>query len=208
MLIYKMTLNDYLALVASKSPTPGGGSVSAVAAANAAAMVSMVANLTLKKKGYEAVQPQVEEILEKVTQAIEKLKDLTSQDMQAFENLMAAWRLPSENDGQKEIRTEALEKAAQEASTVPLEICRVCLEILKMADSLAPIGNKNAISDVGVGAYLAEASLKAAMLNVDINLPSIKDETFRLHLISEKERLFREAEELKTSALEKVMARL
>lgn len=208
MSIYEMTLNDYLLLVASKSPTPGGGSVSAVAAANAAAMVSMVANLTWKKKGYEAVQPQVEEILEKATQAIEKLKDLTSQDMQAFEKLMAAWRLPSENDEQKEIRTEALEKAGQEASAVPLKICQVCLEILKMADSLAPIGNKSAISDVGVGAYLAEASLKAAMLNVDINLPSIKDETSRLHLISEKERLIREAEELKTSALEKVMARL
>jgi len=203
-----MTLNDYLALVASKSPTPGGGSVSAVAAANAAAMVSMVANLTLKKKGYEAVQPQVEEILEGATQAIEKLKDLTSQDMQVFENLMTAWRLPSENDDQKEIRTEALEKAAQEASAVPLEICQVCLKILKLADDLAPIGNKNAISDVGVGAYLAEASLKAAMLNVDINLPSIKDETLRLHLISEKERLLREAEELKTLAMEKVRARL
>lgn len=146
--------------------------------------------------------------MEKATQAIEKLKDLTSQDMQAFEKLMAAWRLPSEDDEQKEIRIEALEKAAQKASAVPLEICQVCLEILKMADSLALIGNKSAISDVGVGAYLAEASLKAAMLNVDINLPSIKDETFRLHLISEKERLLREADKLKTLALEKVKARL
>jgi len=203
-----MTMNDYLALVASKSPTPGGGSVSAVAAANAAAMISMVANLTLKKKGYEAVQTQVEGILERATQAIEKLKDLTGQDMQAFESLMTAWRLPSGNDEQKEIRAEALGKAAQEASAVPLEICNVCLEVLKLANDLAPIGNKNAISDVGVAVYLAEASLKAAMLNVDINLQSIMDEAYKSHLISQEGRLLSEADELKISAIGKVEARL
>jgi formiminotetrahydrofolate cyclodeaminase len=91
---------------------------------------------------------------------------------------------------------------------VPLEICKVCLEILKLAAKLAPLGNKGAISDVGVGAYVAEAALKAAMLSVDINLPSIQTAAFKANLVSERARLFAEAEELKLLALADVKKRL
>jgi formiminotetrahydrofolate cyclodeaminase len=208
MSIYEKSLNEYLDVAASKSPTPGGGSVSAVVATNAAAMVSMVGNLTLGKKGYEAVEGQVKEILEGSSQAIIDLKALTARDMQAFDIFMTAWRLPSDTDEQKKAKAEAMEKAAQNASTVPLEICKVCLEILKLAAKLAPIGNKGAISDVGVGAYVAEAALKAAMLSVDINLSSLTDAAFRANLVAERSRLFTEAEELKLLALADVKKRL
>ncbi|MBI5441549.1 MAG: cyclodeaminase/cyclohydrolase family protein [Deltaproteobacteria bacterium] len=208
MSIYDKSLNEYLEVAASKSPTPGGGSVSAVVATNAAAMVCMVANLTLGKKGYEGVEAPVKEILEGTTQAIVDLKALTARDMQAFDIFMTAWRLPSETDEQKKTKAQEMEKAAQNASTVPLEICKICLEILKLAAKLAPIGNKGAISDVGVGAYVAEAALKAAMLSVDINLPSITDEGFRTRLVAERARLFAEAEELKLLALADVKKRL
>lgn len=208
MSIYEKTMNEYLEVAASKSPTPGGGSVSAVVATNAAAMVSMVANLTLGKKGYEAVEAQVKEILEGTTQALIDLKALTARDMQAFDIFMTAWRMPSDSDEQKKAKNEAMEKAAQNASTVPLEICKVCLDILKLAAKLAPIGNKGAISDVGVGAYVAEAALKACMLSVDINLPSIQTESFKANLVSERARLFAEAEELKLLALADVKKRL
>jgi methenyltetrahydrofolate cyclohydrolase len=208
MSIYEKTLNEYLEVAASKSPTPGGGSVSAVVATNAAAMVSMVANLTLGKKGYEAVEGQAKEILDGATQAIIDLKALTARDMQAFDIFMTAWRMPADTDEQKRAKNEAMEKAAQNASTIPLEICKVCLDIVKLAAQLAPIGNKGAISDVGVGAYVAEAALRAAMLSVDINLPSIKDAAFRENLVAERARLFTEAEELKVLALADVKKRL
>ncbi len=208
MSIYEKSVNEYLEVAASKSPTPGGGSVSAVVATNAAAMVSMVANLTLGKKGYENVQDQVNEVLAGATKAIADLKDLTARDMAAFDIFMTAWRMPKDTDEQKKAQAEAMEKAAQNASTVPYEICKVCLEILKLAARLAPIGNKGAISDVGVGAYVAEAAMKACMLSVDINLPSIQTASFKDHLVAERARLFTEAEELKLLALADVKKRL
>lgn len=208
MSIYEKTLNEYLDVAASKSPTPGGGSVSAVVATNAAAMVSMVANLTLGKKGYDDVQGLAQEVADGCAGLIAQLKDLTARDMKAFDIFMVAWRMPAGSDAEKKAKDEAMEKAAQNASQVPLEICKVCLEILKFAAKLAPTGNKGAISDVGVGAYVAEAALKACMLSVDINLPSIQTASFRQMLVSERARLFAEAEELKLLALADVKKRL
>jgi formiminotetrahydrofolate cyclodeaminase len=208
MSIYEKTLNEYLDVAASKSPTPGGGSVSAVVATNAAAMVSMVANLTLGKKGYDDVQGLAQEVADGCAALIAQLKELTAKDMKAFDIFMAAWRMPAGTDAEKKAKDEAMEQAAQNASQVPLDICKACLEILKFAARLAPTGNKGAISDVGVGAYVAEAALKACMLSVDINLPSIKTASFKQMLVSERARLFTEAEELKLLALADVKKRL
>lgn len=206
--IYEMTLNEYLNVASSKSPTPGGGSVSAVVAANAAAMVSMVANLTLGKKAYEAVQGDVAEILGVMDSIMSEIKVLTEKDMLAFQSFMDAWKLPSSTDDEKIMKKEAMEKAAQNASSVPLDLCGKCLDILKQALYLAPIGNKSAISDVGVAVYLAEAALNAAMLSVDINLPLIGDEAFKANLQAQKAGLLVEAEELKLLALAEVKKRL
>ncbi len=208
MSIYEKSLNEYLEVAASKSATPGGGSVSAVVAANAAAMVSMVANLTLGKKGYEDAQDLAQKVADGCARIIEDLKDLTARDMQAFGIFMDAWRMPSDTDEQKAAKADAMEKAAQNASQVPLDICKKCLEILEYAAEIAPVGNKGAISDVGVGAYIAEAALKAAMLSVDINLPSIKTASFKEMLVAERARLFTEAEELKVLAVADVKKRL
>lgn len=206
--IYEMTLTDYLEAASSKSPTPGGGSVSAVVAANASAMVSMVANLTLNKKGYEAVQGEIKSILEKMDENMNEIKVVTEKDILAFQNFMEAWRLPSASEEEKNSKSLAMEKAAQNASSVPLELCSACIEILKQAKLLAPIGNKTAISDVGVGVYLAEAALNAAMLSVEINLPVIKDEIFKQRLLADQVRLLAEAGELKFIALADVKSRL
>lgn len=206
--IYEMTLNEYLIVASSKSPTPGGGSVSAVVAANAAAMVSMVANLTLGKKAYEAVQDDVSVILGVMDGIMSDIKELTEKDMLAFQNFMEAWKLPSSTYDEKNAKKGAMEKAAQIASTVPLNLCGKCLDILKQALRLAPIGNKTAISDVGVAVYLAEAALNAAMLSVDINLPLIGDEAFGSRLRTQKAGLLVEAQELKLLALAEVKKRL
>jgi len=206
--IYEMTLNEYLNVASSKSPTPGGGSVSSVVAANAAAMVSMVGNLTLGKKAYEAVQGDISEMLGVMDGIMSDIKVLTEKDMLAFQSFMDAWKLPSSTYDEKIMKKEAMEKAAQNASSVPLDLCGKCLDILKQALYLAPIGNKSAISDVGVAVYLAEAALNAAMLSVDINLPLIGDEAFKANLQAQKAKLIVEAEELKLLALAEVKKRL
>jgi formiminotetrahydrofolate cyclodeaminase len=206
--LYGKTLGEYLAMAASKSPTPGGGSVSAVVATNAAAMVSMVANLTLGKKGYEGCQAEAGRIQAEATAAIEELKGLTAEDMAAFGAFMAAWRMPGASEPEKAAKARAMEQAAQNASSVPIRICRSCLRILSLARELAPIGNKSAISDVGVALYVGEAALRAAMLSVDINIPLIKDERFLAGLRAERARLLSEAEELKVVGLGIVKTRL
>lgn len=208
MSIYEKSLNDYLAVAASNSPTPGGGSVSAIVATNAAAMVSMVANLTLGKKGYEDHQDASKRIADQAMALIEQLKGLTARDMEAFDLFVKAWKMPSATDEEKKAKADANEKAAQNATTVPMEICKVCLEIMKLARELAPFGNKSAISDVGVASYVAEGALKAAMLSVDINLPGLKTREFADAMTKERARLFAEAEELKILALADVKKRL
>jgi formiminotetrahydrofolate cyclodeaminase len=208
MSIYEKSINEYLEVAASSSPTPGGGSVSAIAATNAAAMVSMVANLTIGKKGYEEHQAAATEIAAAAVKLIDELKALTARDMEAFDLFVKAWRMPKDTPAEKAAKDEANEKAAQNASMVPLEISKVCLEIVKLSVKLAPFGNKSAISDVGVAAYLAEAAMKAAMLSVDINIPGLKTKSFADMLIAERARLFAEAEDLKVLALADVKKRM
>lgn len=208
MSIYEKSVNDYLAVAASSAPTPGGGSVSAVVATNAAAMVAMVANLTLGKKGYEEHQEKAKEIADKASALIEELKGLTARDMEAFDIFVKAWKMPGATDEEKKAKADANEQAAQNASTVPMEICKVCLEIMRLARELAPFGNKSAISDVGVASYVAEGAMKAAMLSVDINLPGLKTKAFADGLVAERARLFAEAEDLKILALADVKKRM
>lgn len=208
MSIYEKSVNEYLAVAASNSPTPGGGSVSAVVATNAAAMVSMVANLTLGKKGYENYQDQAKAIADKSAALIEELKVLTARDMEAFDLFVKAWKMASSTDEEKAAKAEANEKAAQNATNVPMEICKVCLEIMKLANELAPFGNKSAISDVGVASYVAEGAMKACMLSVDINLPGLKTKEFADAMVKERARLFAEADDLKILALAEVKKRM
>ena len=202
--IYDKTLNEFLKEASSSSPTPGGGNVSAVAATLGASMVCMVANLTIGKKGYEEYQEQATEIRDKLLKIIEKLKELTEKDIEAFNKYMEAFRMPKNTEEEKEKRKKALQEAAKNATVVPLEISKTCLEILIEAEKLSKFGNKMAISDVGVGAYIAEACAKAAMYSVDINLPSIKDEEFKKEVEAQRAQILTKAEELKILTLANV----
>lgn len=206
--IYGMTMNDFIAVAASKSHTPGGGNVSAVVATLAASMVAMVGNLTVANKKYEEFHAQAQTQVDRLMATIEKLKELTNKDIAAFDHYMGCFKLPKDTDEQKKARAQALEEAAQQATLVPLEICRCCLEIITEADELSKYGNKMAISDVGVGAMVGEAALRACMLSVDINLPSIKDQAFVAKVKAEREHLFVQAEERKLLALAAVKVKM
>lgn len=203
-----LSLHDYLEAAASHSPTPGGGCVSALAGANAAAMICMVAELTMRRKGYEAVREEAAEILAAARGIMTELTSLADRDMEAFERLVRAWRLPAETAEQKLAKERENQEALLNACAVPLAVAGQCLALLRLAVRIAPIGNKTAISDAGVGVYLAEAAMRAVLLNVDINLPSIQDPAVRQELAEAEARHLAEAASLSAAALAEVGKRL
>lgn len=171
-----MTLNDFLSELASDSPTPGGGSVAALGGALAAALTSMVANLTIGKKKYADVQEDVEAVLAKTEGLRLELTELMEEDAAAFDKVMVAMKLPKETDEEKAARTEALQAALVDAAMVPLAVMEKCVDVIALAKVAAEKGNKNAVSDAGVAALMGRAGAHAAKLNVMINLGWINAE--------------------------------
>ena len=206
--VYEMKFDDFIEIAASKSHTPGGGNVSAAVATLGASMVAMVGNLTLSNKNYADHHEASKVLVDKVMDIIGRLKKLTMDDMQAFDDYMGVFKMPKGTDEEKKARAEAMQAAAKKATLVPLDICKACLEILVEADELSKYGNKMAISDVGVGAMVAEAAMRSCMLSVDINLPSIKDQDFVKDVQDERARLFTKAEELKILAMARVKEKM
>ncbi len=160
----------FLERAASKSPSPGGGSVAALAGAMGASMASMAANFTIGKKGYEQVREEAEAILKTSEKTRRKLSSLAELDISAYEKVAAACKLP-DDEGKK----TALRKALKAAMEIPLETALECASLMKVLPRLAGICNKNLITDVGVAGYLLDAGLKSAVLNVEINLSALKD---------------------------------
>lgn len=206
--VFDWSFRKVVEVSASNSPTPGGGSVSAMVGTLGAAMVSMVANLTVGKEKYKDVEPRVQEILNKVYSIINRLEDLVDKDISDFGNFMDVLKMPKDTEEQKAKRAELMQEALIRATDTPLEIARTCLEILELAVELSSIGNKGAISDVGVGAYVAEAALNSVLLSVDINIPSIKDKSYVEKALSEKNRLIVEAKALREKAVSIVQDRM
>lgn len=206
--IFDTSLREVLKASASDAPTPGGGSVSAMVGSFGVAMVSMVGNLTVGKEKYKDVEPQVKAILEKTDKLMVRLEELVKEDMQVFGKFMDALKMPKDTEEQKAERAKQMQEALKAATDTPMEIARVCLEGLELAEELSTIGNKGAISDVGVAAYVAEAALNSVLLSVDINIPSIKDEEYVERIQAEKYALIVKASQLREKALAQVRERM
>ena len=192
MLIDKKVSN-FLEELASNSPTPGGGSVAALAGALGAALISMVGNLTVGKKKYEDVEEDIKKIISSSEKLRYELSQLIEEDVKVFNNFMATYKIPKETEDEKKIRTEKIQEALIEAARVPLKVAYKCVDILSLTKEVAEKGNINVVSDAGVAALMAEAALKSAILNVKINLRMIKDEKIREELsFSIKELLLKE----------------
>lgn len=206
--IFNSSLRQVLTESASDAPTPGGGSVSAMVGSFGVAMVSMVGNLTIGREKYKDVEPQAEAVLVKSKDLLERLEKLVADDIQVFSKFMEALQLPRNTDEQKALRTQKMQEALKAATDTPMEIARVCLQGLICAEELSTFGNKGAISDVGVAAYVAEAALNSVLLSVDINLPSIKDEEYVEKVQAEKYALIVKARDLREKAVSQVRERL
>lgn len=177
-MLVEMKVKEFIAELASDSPAPGGGSVSAVSGALAAGLVAMVCRLTIGKKGYEEVQSEMEQALAKAEALHQKLTQLVDDDTNAFNEVMAAFKMPKETDEEKEARKAAIQEAYKKAADVPYTIAKTCLEVLALAEGIVNKVNTNAISDIGVASLAAHTGLEGAVMNVKINLPSIKDEAY------------------------------
>ncbi|QGG49406.1 cyclodeaminase/cyclohydrolase family protein [Heliorestis convoluta] len=206
--LFEESLQEVLAQSASAAPTPGGGSVSAIAGAFGAAMVAMVGNLTVGKEKYKDVEPEVKELLAQSNQLMKELEELVQADIDAFNNYMDVFKMAKNTEEEKALRAEALQKAAIAATDVPLRIGEATIKGLQVAQKMAALGNKVAISDVGVGAYLGEAALKGALLSVDINIPVIKDQAYVEKAVAKRDELIAEAEALRSKAVEVVKERI
>lgn len=200
------TVNAFLDALASAEPVPGGGSTAALGGSLAAALVCMVCNLTLGKEGYEGAQDQLRSILGQAEALRHDLAGLVDADMAVYAQVMAAYRLPRKSDAQKLARQQAIQSALLEAAKVPLHIAERCAMVLDLALPAAEIGNRWAISDAAAGALLAEACLRAALLNVHVNVASITDQAVVSSLRARVKELTRESTAVKERAVSIVAA--
>lgn len=171
-------LSYFLDKLASNSPTPGGGSVAALTGAMGAALVSMVSNLTLNKEKYKDVQPQIEVLVKNSEKLRQEMQDLIQKDIDIFGSLSQVYSMPKNTDAEKAARTQKMQEVLKLACQVPFEIGLKSLDIVKLAQTAAEIGNTQAVSDAGVAALLANACAQSAALNVKININSIKDAAY------------------------------
>ena len=206
------SLKEYMAAAASDDPTPGGGSVAALAGGLGSALTQMVSNLTVGKKAYEELPEETKITILNNTKEIEKLMEdlsnIVDKDTKAFDKVMVAFKLPKETDEEKAARSQAIQDGYRVAIEVPLRCAEKCLRILELQDVFAHHGNVNAITDVGVGTLLAYTGLEGALFNVTINLSSIKDEKYKNEMEDKVNSLLSKGKELKEELLKIVYKRL
>jgi methenyltetrahydrofolate cyclohydrolase len=178
-------LGAFLEQAASSSPTPGGGALAAVGGALGAAMIAMTARLTEGRKQYEAVQAEVAELAAASDRAREALLDLAEADAAAYDAVMAALQLPRGDGAERAARAAALQTAMIEATNVPAAVVQRCRDVLGLAETAAAITNRNALGDVATGAFLAEAGMRAAAVQAELNLAGIADTAFTAAMAEE-----------------------
>ena len=196
-----LTSKDFLTALASSAPAPGGGGGAAMAGALAAALASMVCNLTIGKEKFAQQEPEVKCLLDEAEQVRQDLLALVEDDAAVFNSFMACYKLPKTTDAEKAARTAAIRKAAKQAAEVPLAIARASFKVLQLAHRLVIIGNPGVITDGACSALLARAALRCAEYNVRINLGLTKDEAYNEQVAAELEKLLKTAEELEEQAL-------
>ena len=177
-MLTELTIKEFINKVISNDPVPGGGSVSALNGALAASLSAMVANLTVGRKKYAEVNDIMEEMSSRFEKLSSRLIEDVDRDSDAYNRVFAAFKLPKETDEEKKVRNEAIQRETKYAAQVPMEVARTVYEVLPMIDAIAQKGNSNAVTDACVSMMCARTAILGALLNVRINLTSIKDEAF------------------------------
>lgn len=193
MLVSK-TIEDFSRILASDAPAPGGGSVAALSGALGADLVCMVCNLSTGRAEFTDNEKEIVVSLEAARGLSQLLLECVDRDTEAFNGVIAAFKMPKASDDEKAARTAAIQEGYKEAIQSPLRIARACFSVMETAERLMGKTNKNALSDLTVGAEQAQAGLMGALFNVRINLPSIKDTAFADETRVEADDLTRKSE--------------
>jgi len=179
MKLTNLKVTEFINVVDSKAVTPGGGSVSALASSLGVALVRMVGHVTVNKKKFRAMDQNIQDKYNNAVNSLESIKEelilLVDKDTDAFNLIMAAFRLPKESEEDKIVRKQAILDGTIEAIKVPYRVAEISLIALEEIDFLLKYGNKNAVSDIGVGALMLTSGIEGSLLNVEINLPGLVD---------------------------------
>jgi formiminotetrahydrofolate cyclodeaminase len=209
MSIYRLkSVDGYVRDLASDLPAPGGGSAAALAGALGTALAAMVANFTKGKAQFAAVQREIRDVLKDLDDLREQLLELVDEDVEVYQRLSAAYRMPRETEGQQQRRKEAVEYACKRAAGVPKAIAEACDRVIELAAQLCEIGNPNLISDVGCAVRLAAAARHCAWLNVAINLSVIEDEQFHAKMHEALDEAGRKSSEVAEETWRKVVQQI
>ena len=208
MKLVDLKVNEFLDELASSSPAPGGGSISALAGANGCSLILMVSNLTINKKKFKALDIEIQNAYNKSIEVFQRNKseftNLIDQDTDAFNILMKAYQLPKETDDEIIGRTREIDKATLGCIKVPLKVSALGLESLREIENLIEYSNKNTISDQGVSVLMLYSAIEGAAMNVLINLPGLNDEDLKKEFKHTINNILLETEELKDKLLEEV----
>jgi formiminotetrahydrofolate cyclodeaminase len=178
MSMIEKSCKEFVDVLASKAPVPGGGGAAALGASIGMALSNMVGNLTVGKKKYADVEEEVKSLLKKGSEVISDLNTLVDKDAEVFEPLSKAYGLPKDTPEQIKFKAETLENCSKTACSVPMDIMRKAYEGILIHERMGKIGTIMAISDIGCGVAFLKAALVSGQMNVIINLNSIKDQTF------------------------------
>ena len=207
-MITQQPLETFLDNLASAAPTPGGGSAAAVIGAAGAALLSMVCNVTLGKKGQEAVAADMQSVRDRSERLRARLTAMVADDVAAFDGLMAAYRLPKASEEEKLLRAEAIQSTLLAATETPLACARACAEVVALSRRAAEKGYSGVVSDAGVGVLAANSAVRSAALNVYINAPSLTDRDYAQAAVAEIEKLLAESARESEAVFELVRGRL
>ena len=207
-MIESMRIQEFLDVLSSKEPVPGGGGASALAGALGNALGQMVSNLTIGKKKYALVEDEIKELAERMKGIQGQFTQLADQDAKVFAPLAKCYSLPSDTEEEKAYKAEVMEARLLDASLVPMEIMEKAWEMLEIMDILADKGSRMAVSDVGVGVQFIRTALLGAVMNVYINTKSMKNREKAEEMNEKAERLIKEGTEAADRIYQKVLEQL
>ncbi len=202
------TIRHFLAETAANTPVPGGGSISALNGALAAALAEMVANLTIGKKKYAEYEGQMKAIAVEAAAIRKRFTAFIDDDSQAYEQVFAAYKLPKETEEQVAVRNKEIQEAMKLAARVPMRVAEEAEEVMESIIYIAHKGNQNAVTDACVAMMAARTCVLGALLNVRINLSSIDDPVFVERMKAKADRIEAEAIRIETKLLDWVKTKL
>ena len=203
-----MTMDNFLAVLSSSEPVPGGGGACGYVAAVGMSLGNMVLALTTGKKKYAEYQEEIEELIVKATDLTKRLAECMDKDAESFKPLAAAYGLPKDTEEQIKEREAIMAKALVTASEAPLSMMELILEAMKLIDRISVIGSRIAISDAGVGAAFCKAALQGASLNVYINTKSMADREYAEELNRKADAMLEKYTKIADDTFNSVLGRL